>query len=245
MVFPRWANYIVPLLLLGVFAGVPFQFILVGFGANPTTTDVGYQPHQPIPYSHELHVTQLGMDCRYCHSTVEKAGFAAIPPSSTCMNCHHAIRKNSDQLKPLYATFKDGMPVEWVKVHDLPDYAYFNHSAHINKGVSCVSCHGRVDRMDGQGVKQVEPLSMGWCLNCHREPAANLRPIDQVTNLMWGLNLTQLEIDQIASMGLEVKDMKVGGQLTAEQRLAIGRKIHEHKNIKTARQLSDCSACHR
>lgn len=244
-IFPKWANYVVPLLLLGALGGIPFKLTLIGLGGNPQTTDVGYQPKQPIPYSHELHVNQLGMDCRYCHSTVEKAAFAAIPPSATCMNCHHAIRKDSEQLKPLYASFKEGKSVEWVKVHDLPDYAFFNHSAHVNKGVGCVMCHGRVDRMGPEGVHQQEPLSMGWCLKCHREPTANLRPINQVTNLMWGLNLTRNEIDQIASMGVSTAGMTVGGKLTDQQRLAIGAKIHDGKQIKNARQLSDCSACHR
>ncbi|MBI1367887.1 MAG: cytochrome C [Planctomycetes bacterium] len=226
-VFPRWANYVLPVALVAIFAGLPYNILLVGLIGAPSTTDVNYQPHQPIPYSHELHVNQLGLDCRYCHTTVEKAGFAAIPSANICMNCHHAIRKvdaagkPNPKLAPLYEAYQTGMPVEWVKVHDLPDYAYFNHSAHINKGVSCVSCHDRVDRMGSDGVYQAKELSMGWCLKCHRDPAPNLRPVDQVTNLMWGW------------------DMK------SEEKLKIGQEMFEHKNIRNAKQMSDCSLCHR
>lgn len=226
-VFPKWANYVLPAVVIIVLLGLPYQLLLVGLGANPTTLNVGYQPEQPIPYSHELHVTELGMDCRYCHSTVEDASFAAIPSTETCMNCHHAIRRNdsngnpNENLEVLFESFQSGDPVEWKKVHDLPDYAYFNHSAHVNKGVSCVSCHGRVDRMDEQGVFQVESMSMGWCLDCHRDPAPNLRPVEEVTNLLWGLELDE------------------------EERLEIGREQAEKVDIPSRRQMQDCSTCHR
>jgi hypothetical protein len=219
-VFPRWANFVLPALLLGGAAGTPYLLLLVGLAGAPSTTDVGYQPVQPIPYSHQLHVDQLGMDCRYCHTTVENAAFAAIPDSSTCLNCHAMIRADSPMLQTLYATFRDGMPVPWTKVHDLPDYAYFNHAAHINKGVGCAECHGRVDQMGPEGVAQVEALSMGWCLDCHRNPAPRLRPLDQVTNMYW----------------------QVGK--TPEERAEIGKKLLTDLDIKSHR-MSDCSTCHR
>ncbi len=163
--------------------GLLYVTVLVYFGASPRTTDVGYRPEQPVPYSHALHVGQLGMDCRYCHTTVETAAFAAIPPARVCMNCHERVRAESPRLAPIRAAAKGGAAVAWVKVHDLPDYVYFNHSAHVRRGVGCVSCHGRIDR--AAVVAQAEPLSMGWCLECHRNPDARLRPVDAVTAMDW------------------------------------------------------------
>ncbi len=150
-----------------------------GWGSPRRATDVGYAPEQPVPYSHALHAGQLGIDCRYCHNTVETAAHAAVPPTQTCMNCHAAIRKESEKLIPVRASYATGMPIPWVRVHDLPDYVYFNHSAHVRRGVGCVSCHGRVDTMEV--VYQAEPLSMGWCLDCHRNPERHLRPVEFVT----------------------------------------------------------------
>ncbi len=221
--FPRWANWVLPAVLFGAVAGAPYGLLLVGLGAAPSTTDIGYQPKQPIAYSHELHVNKLGLDCRYCHNTVETSAYAAIPPTETCMNCHRSVRKNSPKLEPLYASFRSGKPVLWKKVHDLPDYVYFNHSAHVNKGVSCATCHGRVDHMDGDvhRVSQQKELSMGWCLSCHRDPAPNLRPKDQVTNLGWD-----------------------HGKSDAEKR-QLGEVIRTNLNIKTPKQMADCSICHR
>ena len=182
-VFPRWANKTRALagMLLG---GAPvYLTFLIWYGASPKTTDVGYMPQQPVPYSHALHAGQLGLDCRYCHNTVEQAAHAAIPPTATCMNCHARVWTKSEKLAPIRASLESGNPVEWIKVHDLPDYVYFNHSAHVTRGIGCVSCHGRVDEMEE--VYQHEPLSMGWCLNCHREPEKNLRPPEEVTNMAW------------------------------------------------------------
>ncbi len=182
-VFPRWANKTRALagMLLG---GAPvYLTFLIWYGASPKTTDVGYMPQQPVPYSHALHAGQLGLDCRYCHNTVEQAAHAAIPPTATCMNCHARVWTKSEKLAPIRASLESGNPVEWIKVHDLPDYVYFNHSAHVTRGIGCVSCHGRVDQMEE--VYQHEPLSMGWCLNCHRAPEKNLRPPEEVTNMAW------------------------------------------------------------
>jgi hypothetical protein len=187
-VFPKWLNTLRPILALTLLV-VPLYVVGVfAFAASPRTTDVGYAPRQPVAYSHLLHAGELGVDCRYCHNTVERAGFAAVPPSQTCMNCHAAVKTASDKLVALRERHNPespvaGMPVEWVKVHDLPDYAYFNHSAHVRRGVGCVSCHGRVDHMEV--VYQAEPLSMGWCLRCHRNPEPNLRPLDKITDMNW------------------------------------------------------------
>lgn len=182
-VFPEWVDKLRPLILGGLLVFPVYLVAVVGFGASPKTTDVGYAPIQPVPFSHALHAGKLGMDCRYCHSTVEKAAFAAIPPTQTCMNCHNSIKVTSEKLKPVHEAYKTGKPIPWVKVHDLPDYAYFNHSAHVTRGVSCVECHGRVDTMEV--VYQHEPLSMSWCLDCHRDPHPHLRPQEYITDLDW------------------------------------------------------------
>lgn len=181
--FPRWANKTRQ--LAGVALGVAPVYLtaLVWYGFSPKTTDVGYQPKQPVAYSHALHVGQLGIDCRYCHNTVDRAAHAATPPTETCMNCHARIRGKSDKLELVRQSFETGKPVEWVKVHDMPDYVYFDHSAHVTRGIGCVSCHGRVDRMEE--VSQVESLSMGWCLECHRNPTPHLRPPAEATNMSW------------------------------------------------------------
>lgn len=181
--FPRWANKTRDLAGI-VLGGAPvYLTALIWYGASPKTTDVGYQPKQPVPYSHALHAGELGLDCRYCHTTVEKAAHASIPPTETCMNCHARIHTKSQKLEPVRESWAAGTPVQWVKVHDLPDYAYFNHSAHVTRGVGCAECHGRVDQM--AEVYQKEPLSMGWCLDCHRAPESHLRPPELVTKMDW------------------------------------------------------------
>ncbi len=182
-VFPRWTNKTRQ--IAGVVLSVAPLYVigLVWYGFSPKTTDVGYQPKQPVPYSHAMHAGQLAIDCRYCHNTVDKAAMAAIPATETCMNCHQRVRAKSPKLELVRQSYATGAPVPWVKVHDLPDYVYFNHSAHVVRGVGCVTCHGRIDRMEE--VYQHETLSMGWCLECHRAPEKNLRPPDEVTNMSW------------------------------------------------------------
>jgi menaquinone reductase, multiheme cytochrome c subunit len=182
-VFPRWANLGRVFLLAALLGGPVYLGVVFYLGGSPRTTDVGYRPEQPVPYSHALHVGQLGLDCRYCHTTVETAAFAAIPPAKVCMNCHARVKTSSPKLAPIRDAAAGGAAVAWVKVHDLPDYVYFNHSAHVRRGVACVSCHGRIDRMDV--VAQVEELSMSWCLDCHRNPDARLRPPELVTAMDW------------------------------------------------------------
>ena len=181
--FPRWTNAILPFILVTGAILPLYAAFVVAYGFSPKTIDAGYQPTQPVPYSHALHVGQLGMDCRYCHNTVERAAFAAVPATQTCMNCHTQIQRESPKLEKIRSSYETGLPVEWVKVHKLPDYSYFNHSAHVNRGVGCVECHGRIDQMEI--VYRYSPLAMGWCLDCHRAPVDHLRPVSQITNMGW------------------------------------------------------------
>jgi hypothetical protein len=183
-IFPPWIDTLKPLVALVAFGIVPVYVIaLVYYAGAPRTLDVGYRPVQPVPYSHALHVGQLGLDCRYCHTTVEVAANAAIPPTEVCMNCHTAILPQSEKLVAIRESYATGMPVRWVRVHDLADFVYFDHSAHVTRGVGCVECHGRVDTMDV--VYQAQTLSMAWCLDCHRNAERTLRPVSEVTNMRW------------------------------------------------------------
>lgn len=179
--FPKKANVLPTVSLLGALFGGVFLVFVVWYYFSPEFTDVGYAPEQPVAYSHRLHAGQLGMDCRYCHNWVETAAFSNVPPTQTCMNCHGQIRTESLKLLPVRESWATGTPIEWVKVHRLPDYAHFSHAVHTNNGVGCETCHGRVDKMEV--VAQQEPLSMGWCLECHRQPELWLRPQDQITTM--------------------------------------------------------------
>jgi len=191
-IFPEWTNRIptlgaisaVVILIIGI-TGIWYYF-------SPEYTDVGYRPVQPVEYSHKLHVDDLGMDCRYCHTSVETAARANVPPTRTCMNCHTLVKPESEKLAPIRESFLTGQPMEWVKVNILPDYVYFNHSIHITSGVGCITCHGNVEQMER--VMQMKSLSMGFCLNCHRNPAPELRPLDQVTNMKWKKPADQAEL---------------------------------------------------
>ena len=189
-IFPSWTNKIRDFIGVVAAGGGLYVVILIWVGFSPKTTAVGYAPHQPVPYSHAVHAGKLGIDCRYCHTTVETTAFAAVPPTATCMNCHKNIRADSPKLAPLRAAHEAGRSLEWMKVHDLPDYVYFDHSVHVNAGVGCAECHGRVDQMDV--VVQQAELSMGWCLDCHRDPAIRLRPRDKVTQMDWEGNRREL-----------------------------------------------------
>jgi hypothetical protein len=193
-IFPRWTNNVpIAIGLLAPLAGAGLIFA-IWYWFSPWYTDVGYRPEQPVPYSHALHAGDLGLDCRYCHNTVERAAMAAIPPSSTCMNCHDLVKTESKRLDLVRESDKTGMPVPWVRVHQLPDYAFFNHSAHLAAGVGCASCHGRVDQM--VIVEMEKPMSMAWCLDCHRDPKPNLRPLDQITNMGWNPEATPYDPDR-------------------------------------------------
>jgi hypothetical protein len=184
VIFPRWSNWIIPFLfgIVGPIATVSAVGALWYWG-SPEFTDVGYAPEQPIPYSHKLHAGELGIDCVYCHNTVEQGAAAAVPPVETCMNCHKAVKTDSEVLAPVRAAYETGEAIAWKRVHLLPDYAYFDHSVHVAATIGCVTCHGRVDQM--KTVKQEKSLSMGWCLDCHRDPAQNMRPATELTNMSW------------------------------------------------------------
>ncbi len=178
--FPPWYNRVPPL-VLGVIGPLATLMVIgvVWYYFSPKYTDVGYTPVQPVAYSHKLHAGDLGIDCRYCHVGAERGPHAGVPPTQTCMNCHHQIRTASAKLLPVRESWATGQPIEWVRVHKTPDYAYFQHDAHLRAGVGCESCHGRIDQM--VEVAQDQPLQMSWCLDCHRNPEKFLRPRDQIT----------------------------------------------------------------
>ncbi|MGF1632210.1 MAG: cytochrome c3 family protein [Phycisphaerae bacterium] len=237
-VFPRLSNYALPVLTIMIIGGALYVPVLARLAAHPVSLNVGYAPEQPIPYSHALHVGQLGIDCRYCHHTVEKSDFAAVPSTQTCMNCHTNIRGepgtvNYKKLEPAFASWESGKPIEWIKIHDLADYSYFNHAAHVNKGVSCVSCHGRIDHMEI--VWQDQPLNMGWCLECHRAPEEHLRPLGEVTNMGWDPRTHPVAIDA----GLTGEDDREAAQR------AVGLVLKEKYQIQGEAYMTSCSTCHR
>ncbi len=218
LTFPRWSNKAAVGALLGLVILPLYLGLLLVYGANPTTLNVGYAPVQPVPYSHAVHVGKLGLDCRYCHTTVENAGMAAVPAVEVCMNCHKAILPDSPKLAEVRKSYVEGTPVPWVKVHDLADYVYFDHSAHVSAGIGCIECHGPIQQMET--VRTVRSLSMGWCLECHRDPAPFLRPRDQVTNMDW---------------------MPPGGG-SPKERAALGKQLQENYRVNPS---TDCVTCHR
>lgn len=193
--------------------------------------EVGYQPDQPVDYSHKLHAGDLGIDCRYCHSTVESSSFAAIPATETCMNCHAKVRTDSDKLLPVRESWASDQPIPWVRVHNLPDFVYFDHSAHLSAGVGCVSCHGRVDQMPQ--VRQVQPLSMSWCLDCHRNPGPSLRSPADVTKM--DMSLATLSI-AAAAAGITIQN---------GDRLPEGGAPAVTTSGRPVQPPLHCSGCHR
>jgi hypothetical protein len=218
-IFHRSTNFLSKLSIFGSL------FILAGAAGawweiyrSPWMTKAFVPKEQPVPFSHEHHVSGLGIDCRYCHTSVEKSAFAGIPPVKTCMTCHSQIWTNAAILEPVRESYRTGQALEWTRVHDLPDFVYFNHSIHVNKGIGCVSCHGPVDRMPI--TWQVKTLHMRWCLGCHRHPEDYLRPRDQVFNMNW-----------TPPPGVE--------------QAALGRKLAKEYHILSPEQLSDCVTCHR
>jgi hypothetical protein len=181
---------------VSIFGGLFFVAGLVGMILAVNRSSYVTRAHeartQPVPFSHAHHVGNLGVECRYCHTSVDKSSYAGIPPTKTCMNCHSQIWAQSPTLEPVRASFRTDTSIEWVKVHDLPDFAYFNHSAHVNKGVGCSTCHGRVDRMPI--VWQEQSLQMEWCLDCHKNPEKYVRPKEQVYNIAYEPPANQLEL---------------------------------------------------
>lgn len=198
-----------------VFIAAGLLWLLMALDRSPYTTKQGLVLRQPVPFSHEHHVTGLGIDCRYCHTSVETSRFAGLPATSTCMNCHKRIWSDSEMLEPVRASFREQRPIAWTRVHDLPDFAYFDHSIHIAKGIGCVSCHGRVDRMSL--MYQEAPLQMEWCIECHRHPETRIRPRSEVFNMDW-------ESPDQASEG--------------------PRLVREY-GVRTPADLTSCSTCHR
>ncbi len=248
--FPRWTN-LLPLKIVVCLGAVGIGLTAAfTYYATPKALRVGYQPSQPIPYDHSLHVNQLGLDCRYCHSFVEHSGHANIPSANTCWNCHSKVAMGSAKLGPLYDAMgfeydsknkvlvekKDadgnpveGKPIEWVRVHKAPDYVYFDHSAHLNRGISCQSCHGQINEMEV--VYHAEPHSMSWCLDCHRNPAEHVRPLEEVYNLDYDAK-TYLKENEVKNVeGKRITDPKEFGQF-----------LVSHWGISPKQS---CSTCHR
>ncbi len=214
-IFPKSANAL-PLqivVFLTIFAGVTTA--AVTYYSTPKYLRVGYQPIQPVPFDHKLHAGNLGIDCRYCHASVEKSATSSVPAAQTCMNCHSIIKTTSPLLEPVRRSYNTGEPVPWVKIHEAPDYVYFNHSVHVDRGISCVECHGKINEMSV--VYHAKSHSMGFCLDCHRDPASHLRDQKDVFNL--------------------------DSQTLADQ----GRLVEAHKNVADwkIKPPQSCSGCHR
>src|SRR6476661_10922504 len=186
-IFHRSANTIAR---VSIFGAVFFIAGLLGLFAevnrSPWVTQARVAREQPIQFSHERHVAGNGLDCRYCHTSVEESSFAGIPPTKTCMNCHSQIFSTSPYLEPVRESFRSDRPIAWTRVHDLPDFVYFNHSIHVKKGMGCTTCHGQVDRMPL--MWQEKSLQMEWCLECHRNPAKYVRPRDKITDMEYQLS---------------------------------------------------------
>ena len=204
--------------LIAAAIAVGFYF----FVQSPYMTQVDVAREQPVPFSHRHHVDELGIDCRYCHTSVEDEAFAGIPPTHTCMTCHSQIHTGSEMLEPVRASYRTGVPLKWTRVHDLSDFVYFNHSIHVNKGIGCETCHGPVNEMPL--AYKSETMFMAWCLECHRAPEKFIRPQEEIYTFGW--------------------DPKDQGELAAESQQALGAELVAEYNIETGR-LDDCSICHR
>ena len=216
-IFHRSTNTISRLSIFGaLFLVAGLLWLLAAINRSSYVTEQNVARAQPVPFSHDHHVGGLGIDCRYCHTSVEVSSFAGIPATAVCMNCHSQIWSTSEVLAPVRESFRTNTPIRWTRVHNLADFAYFNHSIHVRKGVGCSTCHGPVDRM--QLMWQAASLQMEWCLECHRQPERFLRPREQVFNMNW-----QPDGDQIA----------------------LGRQLIEQYNVKSTAVLTSCSTCHR
>ena len=211
-VFHRSTNTLSKVSLFGAaFLAALALYVILEVNRSGYVTRAGEVRDQPIPFSHQHHVGGLGLDCRYCHTSVEVSASAGLPPTRTCMNCHSQIWSQSPMLEPVRASFRTGESIRWVRVHDLPDFAYFNHSAHVNRGVGCTTCHGPVDRMPL--MYQEKSLQMEWCLDCHRQPQKYVRPQSEVFNPRW---------------------------IPPADQLAQGRKIVAERNIKPRTSCNTC-----
>jgi len=211
-------------------------FIVAGLGwtmmqvqRSPYITYAEVIKPQPVPFSHQHHVSGLGLDCRYCHTSVEVSSFAGIPPTRTCMNCHSQIWTNAQMLEPVRASYRTGQSLQWTRVNQLPDFVYFNHSIHIHKGVGCNTCHGPVDQMPL--MYQYASLQMEWCLECHRAPEKQLRPRDQVFNLRYAQPTPELPVE-------------VDGQEYTDQE-SIGKALISKYQVRNVKDITSCNTCHR
>ncbi len=217
-VFPRNANSLVYWsALAGAVGALLITAVASGLYWSPVVTQVDIARQQPIPFSHHRHVTGNGIDCRYCHTTVETQAFAGIPPTETCMTCHSQILSDQEMLAPVRDSWSTGKPMEWVRVNDVPDFVYFDHSIHVSQGVGCSTCHGQVDEM--RLTHKAESLRMGWCLQCHKHPEKFIRPRDEVFNMDWVAPANQIE------QGLQL--------------------VEDYGIKERKEQLVNCSICHR
>lgn len=239
-IFPKWSNEAPRYVLIGLVVGLGVVTFAVYYWASPWHTDVGYRPQQPVPYSHAKHVGDNGMDCRYCHNIVERSPHAGVPPTETCMNCHRQILKDSPNLAAVRESWEKGTPIPWKRVHKVPDFAYFDHSAHVGIGtgenraaIGCETCHGRIDTMDERGVKQVAPLSMSWCVECHSDPAGKLRPVEDVTKMGW-----------VATAAWKDRAAQIAQTLNPPGSLSLARQtLPDGTQVQVA--TAGCSGCHR
>src|SRR5689334_22145643 len=233
-IFHRSANTISRVSIFGaVFLVLALLFLGAEVNRSPWVTQAHVAREQPIQFSHERHVGGNGIDCRYCHTSVEDSAFAGIPPTKTCMNCHAQIWTNAPMLAPVRYSFSSGQSLQWTRVHDLPDFVYFNHSIHINKGVGCFSCHGQVDEMPL--MYQENSLQMEWCLNCHREPEKFLRPKDKVFDMKYeqpsAEHTVLVEID--------------GKMRSFISQVALGKALRDKYHLRSTQDITSCSTCHR
>ena len=218
-IFPRSANALARSSLFGVLSLVLFVgWLIFTLMRSSWATKQDEFVEQPLQFRHGHHVGGMGIDCRYCHTSVEKSTFAGIPPTKTCMNCHSQIHTNAPILEPVRASFRNDTPLNWIRVNDLPDFVYFNHQIHVKQGVGCDTCHGPVDKMPL--MYQAKPLLMEWCLSCHRAPENFIRPRAEVFNMNYRLPEGRSQRD----LGLELK---------------------KEYNIASLEHLTSCSVCHR
>lgn len=252
-VFNRGANGLarMSLVILGLVV-TSLALTLNELQRSPYVTKQGERLEQPVPFSHQHHVAGLGLDCRYCHTSVENSSFAGIPPTKTCMNCHSEIWTNADILEPVRASYRNNTPIWWTKLHDLPDYVYFNHEIHINKGIGCASCHGPVDEMPLTYAHA--SLQMEWCLDCHRNPAKNIRPIgDPIYNIGWkGPNSDRPVYceDGTGNCSLNGPNYQMTGQPMKNAKkfidqMTMGKYLVAQYHVRTPNEIQSCETCHR
>jgi len=216
-VFPKKANaWSKASVLAIVFVLLSLGWVVLTIQRSDFVTSANEFVEQPVQFSHQHHAGAIGIDCRYCHTSVEVSPSAGIPPTKTCINCHSQIWATSPYLEPVRASFRDDKPLTWIRVHDMPDFVYFNHSIHVTKGVGCETCHGRVDKMPL--IMQKTSLQMEWCLNCHRDPSPFVRPLEEITTM---------------------------GYVPAEAQSVLGPKLVAKYQIAGVEHMTSCSVCHR